>query len=291
MRTIRARCDRAAWFVLLVVSLPAIAAAQGINTNVALPVAKGEGIWRSQLRAAVATDDPTLMDRELRTLVAAETWIIGVTPRLSAFATLPLLARRRSEEGGSSRRDAPAFGDLTLLGRYMVFIDDYAPLSTRRVAVLGGIKLPTGADRFGTPSYDPILGAVSTWAANRHELDVDVLYTITTERHDFEAGDLVRYDVAYRYRLWPKRFRERLIQLNGILELNGSWMGRTEEDGEVDRHSGGHVLFIAPGLQLVTNRWILEASLQVPLVQNLRGPQLETDLIGVVSARIPFSLD
>jgi len=37
----------------------ATAFAQGINTNVALPVAQGEGIWRAQVRYVQATDDPT----------------------------------------------------------------------------------------------------------------------------------------------------------------------------------------------------------------------------------------
>ncbi len=218
-----------AWFLSLLV--PAAAGAQGINTNVALPVARGEVIWRSQLRTRVATDDPSPQDREVREFVLPQTLVYGVTPRFTTFLTLPILAHRRVEVAGSSADDDAAIGDLRFLGRYMVLVDDYAPLSTRRVALLAGLKFPTGADRFGTPSYDPIFGAVGTWAANRHELDVDALYTLTTERHDFEAGDRLRYDVAYRYRLWPERFGRRLRQLNGVLELNGSWTGRTRMEG------------------------------------------------------------
>ena len=127
------------WIPLLILALAAIVAlipdaslCQGINTNVALPVAEGEGIWRSQLRAAVATDDPLPLDREMETLVAPQTLVYGITPRLTTFATLPLLARRRVETGSSSERTTPAIGDLTLLARYTVLADDYAPLSTRR---------------------------------------------------------------------------------------------------------------------------------------------------------------
>ncbi len=272
-------------------ALPGAVRGQGINTNVALPVAEGEGIWRSQLRGTVARDDPSPLDREVVALVAPQTLVYGVTPRLAAFATLPILARRRVEEGGTSRRTSPAVGDLRLLGRYMIFADDYAPLSTRRVAILVGVKLPTGADRFGTPSYDPILGAVGTWAANRHEFDVDLLYTLATERHDFEAGDRFRYDLAYRYRVWPKRFGKRLTQLNAVLELNGIRTGRTRRDGATIRDSGGHALFVSPGLQYVTNRWIVEASFQKPIAQELDGPQVETNFAGLLSIRIPFSID
>ena len=276
---------------IVLLLLPGAVRGQGINTNVALPVAEGEGIWRSQLRGTVARDDPSSLDREVEALVSPQTLVYGVTPRLAAFATLPTLARRRVEEGGSSRRTSRAIGDLSLLGRYMIFADDYAPLSTRRLAVLAGVKLPTGADRFGTPSYDPILGVVGTWAANRHEFDVDLLYTLTTERHDFEAGDRFRYDLAYRYRVWPKRFGNRLTQLNAVLELNGNWTGRTRRDGTTIRDSGGHVLFVSPGFQYVTNRLIVEASFQIPISQELNGRQVETDFVGVLSMRIPFSID
>ena len=277
--------------VLLALLTPSVAWGQGINTNVALPVAEGEGIWRSQLRGTVARDDPSPLDREVEALVAPQTLVYGITPRLAAFAALPILARRRVEEGGSSRRTSPAIGDFRFLARYMIFADDYAPLSTRRVALLAGVKLPTGADRFGTPSYDPILGAVGTWAANRHELDVDVLYTVATERHDFEAGDRLRYNLAYRYRLWPRHFGRRLTQVNAVLELNGCWTGRARRDGTTLRDSGGRVLFVSPGFQYVTNRLIVEASLQVPVAQDLNGPQVETDFVAILSVRVPFSID
>ncbi len=275
---------------VMLAAMPRAALAQGINTNVALPVAKGEGIWRSQLRARVATDDPSSLDREIQALVAPQTLVYGITPRLTAFATLPLLARRRVETGSSSERTSPAIGDLTLLGRYTVLADDYAPLSTRRAAVIAGVKLPTGADRFGTPSYDPTLGAVGTWAANRHELDVDFLYTVGTKRRDFEAANRLRYNLAYRYRLWPRRFGRRLRQVSALLELNGRWAAHTRRDGRTIRDSGGQVVFLSPGLQYVTSRLIVEASLQLPVSQSLNGSQVETDFVGVLSVRVPFEL-
>lgn len=275
---------------LLALLLPSVTAAQGINTNVALAVAQDEGIFRSQLRYRRATDDPSGMGRELDALAAPQTLLYGVTPRFTAFATLPILAHRRLElAGGSVEKDA-AVGDFQLLGRYTFIADDYAPLSTRRVALLAGMKFPTGADRFGTPSFDPIFGAVGTWAANRHELDLDALYTVTTERNDFEAGDEFRYDLAYRYRLWPERFGKRLLQLNGVLELNGRWAGKTRTDGSTVAASGGSVLFLSPGTQFITKRFIVEASVQVPIWQDLNGTQLEDDFTAVLSVRIPFAL-
>jgi len=230
------------------------------------------------------------MGRELDALVAPQTLVYGITPKLTAFATLPILAHRRLNLGDGSVKKDSAVRDFRLLGRYTFFADDYAPLSTRRIAVLAGMKFPTGGDRFGTPSCDPIFGAVGTWAGNRHEFDLDALYTVTTKRHDFEAGDAFRYDVAYRYRLWPDRFEGRLLQLNAVLELNGSWTGKTRMDGSTVAASGGNRLFMSPGAQFITKHFILEASVQIPIWQDLNGPQLEDDFTAVLSARIPFTL-
>jgi len=275
---------------LLAICAPALSArGQGINTHVALAVAEGEGIWRSQLRWSRATDDPSPLDREADVLVAPQILVYGITPKLTVFGILPVLAHREIEVGGRTVVRDEAVGDLTLLGRYTFFRDDYAPLATRRAAFLGGMKLPSGADRFGTPSFDPILGLVATWAADRHELDGDLLYTVTTERQDFEAGDRLRYDVAYRYRLWPERFRGRLMQLNALVELNGSWTRVTRVEGRTREDTGGHVLFVSPGLQFVTSRFVVEASLPLPVVQDLRGLQLEADFVSVLSVRIPFA--
>lgn len=275
---------------LLALAVASPAWAQGVNTSVALPVAEGEGIWRSQLRYGRATDDPSPDDRRVSTWLAPQTLVLGITPRLTAFATLPLLAHRRVEADSGTTRSAPAVGDLTLLARYTLWWDDYAPLSTRRVALLAGLKLPSGADRFGTETYDPLLGGVATWAFDRHEIDLDALYTVATQRNGFRQGQRLRYDLAYRYRLWPRRFGKRLLQLNGLLELNGRWSDRDRQDGHRIRDSGGHVLFLAPGIQLAAKTWILEASVQVPIVQDLRGSQVEQDFVAVASVRVPFEL-
>ncbi len=265
------------------------ARAQGVNTFVALPVARGEGIWRSQLRLALAGDDPSPADRERRSWVAPQTLALGITPRLTTFATLPVLVNGRLRSRTGTTRSDAAGGDLTLLVRYTPWWDDYAPLSTRRLALLAGVKLPTGADRLGTPTFDPLLGGVATWAFDRHEIDLDVLATVSTRRHGFRQGAALRYDLAYRYRLWPERFGRGQLQLNGILELNGRAADSDHDEGRRVRSSGGHRLFVAPGIQLVSRRFILEASLQLPLLQQLRGAQLDQEFVAVLGVRIPFT--
>jgi len=270
--------------------LPNRALGQGINTNVALAVAEDEGIFRSQIRYRRASDDPLRAKRQLDLVSMPQTLVYGITPRITSFITLPIVAQRRIEAANGSVRRDEGLGDLRILGRYTFYVDDYAPLSTRRVALLAGLKFPTGTDRIGTDSFDPIFGAVGTWAFGRHELDLDALYTLTTERRDFEAGDEFRYDLAYRFRLWPARFGKRLLQLNGLLELNGTRTDRARAGGTKVGASGGDLLYLSPGLQFITKQAIVEASFQIPVWQDLNGAQLENDWTAVLSVRIPFTL-
>jgi hypothetical protein len=37
-------------------------------------------------------------------------------------------------------------------------------------------------------------------------------------------------------------------------------------------------------------RWIVEASFQVPIAQDLHGAQVEQDFVAVLSIRVPFTL-
>ncbi len=52
--------------------------------------------------------------------------------------------------------------------------------------------------------------------------------------------------------------------------------------------TGGTVVFLSPGIQWVTQRVIYEASLQVPVIQNLNGSQVETDFVATAGVRIQF---
>ena len=52
--------------------------------------------------------------------------------------------------------------------------------------------------------------------------------------------------------------------------------------------SGGTTLFLVPGLQYVTRRWIVEAAVQLPVVQDLNGTALENDYIVRAGFRFNF---
>ena len=77
-------------------------------------------------------------------------------------------------------------------------------------------------------------------------------------------------------------------QWNALLELNGSSSERNESLGAVVSNSGGHTLFLSPGVQFVSQRTVYEFSYQHPVIQDLNGNQLETDYKLALSARVQF---
>jgi len=40
-----------------------------------------------------------------------------------------------------------------------------------------------------------------------------------------------------------------------------------------DQNSGGYTLFVSPGIQYVSKRFVVEASVQIPAIQELNGKQ------------------
>ena len=65
--------------------------------------------------------------------------------------------------------------------------------------------------------------------------------------------------------------------LYGVLETNWVSQDRTRIAGNDDPDTGGATLFLAPGLQYVSKKWIFEAAVQVPILQNLNGNALENE--------------
>ncbi len=267
-----------------------------INSNVALPVRQGGFVFRSQVKWLRATDDPTSLNREVNVVAVPNVLVYGATPDLALFAIFPYIFRQVEFTDAASEqrinKNENGIGDLTLLARYTIYARDY-PSGTFRIAPLAGIKIPTGDDDLEpitTDSIDLQFGGVSTitWDFGRHEIDADVIYRINTEAKSFESGDDLTYDLAYEFRLYPwtlpdvgtPNFIYLVAEANGIYSQKGKLGSETIDD------SGGHTLFLSPGLQFATRRYILESSIQLPAIQDLNGGQVKTDFILTAGFRV-----
>ncbi len=207
-----------------------------------------------------------------------------VVNRLVAVAAIPYLSKELRPRGMPSQLNT-GLGDLQLLGEYNIFQRD-APVQTTRAIVVGGVKLPTGGHthpvvplRLGTGSVDYRFGTDGMWAARRLGLYTDLHYFFTTEADQIKVGEALHYDLAIAYRLLPVVYETYpATQVSASLELNGVLSQKDQVSGRTVEDSGGHTLFLSPGITLIPARTVLfEAAYQIPIVQSLNGTQMTTD--------------
>ena len=173
-----------------------------INSDVAIQPAEGQLIYRTQLRyRSFDIDDPNV---DVETWLQSNIFVYGWTSRFSTVLGVPL-AYRDFESPMSDDTDS-GVGDITLLLRYQLW-KKLGYLESQSWTVLGGLQIPSYDDPFSSRSWDPIVGTVYSWRKNRHGFDADLVYKLNTENdRDFKAGDVLRYDLGYQFRLWPAEY-------------------------------------------------------------------------------------
>ncbi len=159
------------------------------------------------------------------------------------------------------------------------------------VALLTGIKLPTGKDDEKLsngeelePSSQPGSGSVdyqaglafSRFLTPRVTLDASGAYTIRTAHEGFEVGDRADLGLALAYRLSEDVQAPNSWSVFG--ELNGIWLDEDVARGVSNENSGGEVLYLTLG---VRNRFNAHTALSLapalPIFQDVNGAQVETD--------------
>lgn len=267
------------------------AEAAGINTDVALPVHQGGFVFRSQLRYQRLANDPTVLGRETTVWAAPLVVVYGVTSRTTVIGALPyIFESSTSNPAGAPVEDQRSgLADLRLLIRQTVFVRDGVQ-RTSRLGLLGGIEIPSGSEGFSSNTTQYLLGGVYTLQHGRHELDVDNVWKLNGEADGVDAGDEYQADAAYQLRVAPWNWPESgaPAQVYGVLEANWSMRQRSSVGGARVADSGGSRLFLSPGLQLVTRQVIYEASLQLPVMRDLNGGQLEPDLGASLGLRVNY---
>lgn len=274
-----------------------------ITFNTALPVHEGGYVWREQMLFMHSADDPTPARRDLQVTGLVSVLGYGVTRDFALFGVLPWFDKRLGMrlDGQTLTRSQAGLGDLTVLGRYTAYRHD-APGRTLRIAPFLGVKAPTGEDdardrlgrlppplQPGSGSWDALGGAVLTYQTLDFQIDSQLSYRANREANGFQAGNLWQVDGSLQYRLWPRRLGAGVPAfLYGVLEANLLHAAKDRVGGVSDPNSGGRTLFISPGLQYVTRKWIVEAGVQIPVQQRLNGSALETDYVFTAGFRVNF---
>ena len=267
---------------ILLVASPSHAAP--ITFNTALPVSEGEIIIRPQLSASRSSGGGTELYDQKIMLAAA----FGVSSELTLFAGVPYVDRE--QKSGPTKRTSKGLGDARLFARYEIFQRD-EPAKTYRLASFVGFELPTGEDKQrdaagllptnlqpGSGALDYFAGFVATYATTDFNIDGQVFWQNNGAANGMEAGDIWVGDASFQYRIWPQSLGSNSDRfLYGVMEVQARNQTKAEMAGISNPDSGGFRLTVSPGLQIAAKRWIAEASIGIPAVQNLNGVQLEQD--------------
>ena len=252
----------------------------GINFQTALSPGEDQYVYRTQLRFLQSHSSPGPTEANVNVLANLHVLAYGLSEKWTLFGLVPLIKR-----DGTVRPATPAgafteiqdFGvaDMQFFAKYRFWTEDKAA-ETTRWSVFGGLEVPTYEKNISSDSWDPFIGAVRTFQSLDWGLDYDLGWKFNTGKDAFRADELF-YDLAYTYVLLRgQTIEEEFWQLQSVFELNGSYLT-----------DGSHLLFAAPGFQLVRQRIIVEASLQLPAIRDLKN-SIEPDYVFAVGTRITW---
>jgi hypothetical protein len=271
-----------------------------------------EDIPDSELEALGAADEDVHSVDHLVNLRA--TLAYGFTDDLTIGISLPYIVRNHIREAHKDAGvgeaefagDSEGMGDINLFGQYRFYHDE-----ARDLAILAGIKAPSGDTRErelegglfeteqqpGSGSWDPFIGIAFNHSLGMAGVSANVLYTHTAEgSQQTDLGNIINYNLALNYRAYSPEGGHNhhrhhhafniLDYVDLVLELNGDARGKDDIDGADEAHSGGHIVYISPGIRMgLGHRWSVFGSVGIPVVNDQNGQQSDPDyrIIGGIS--------
>lgn len=258
------------------------------------------------VRNGAAVDDP--MNRNVDGLAVVGGAIVGgFTPHWTNRVIVPWVRKSMdftAPNGPRVHYDASGVGEAIVQSKWIFFRANEVQ-GTTRLGVQGRLfvplaeteaTLPTGEVapqqlQVGDGSWDVEPTLVFTKTSGRWGVNLNAGWRVNTGSGGFEAGDVFSYDAAVGFRFLPWVYESLSDQsVVAYLELNGRVAGENRVGGAPNPDSGGHRLFLSPDLQWIPTPWLLiEGSVQVPVLQDLSGTQLEHETRLQVGTRVRFS--
>lgn len=264
--------------LLVLVSLGVQALAQEATNT---PAATQPSVGKWYLREKVQYDRfraDARSERLGRDMVVATTTLAhGLTRNLSASVELPVVQRR----GGAA--DRTGLADPVLAVKWRPLQRDLGPVDSVRLAIVGGLEIPSGDDHFSSDSWDPFLGGVVTAILGRQGFNQGLSYKLNggDGRPLARAGDgpdhALRSDTAYLFRIDPVAYSARTSSATyATVELNGLWEA-----------NGDHEVLLGPGLLYEARTYALEATVGLPVASDA-SRRAEVAMRVTLGARLLF---
>ena len=223
----------------------------------------------------------------------------GITENIDARVIIPFLDKemKRQSWNNDFSNDNSGIGDIKLVSRYRIW--SQKKKDPCNLAIGAGVKLPTGSTgeeddtgaclpgflQTGSGSWDPVVELGAHKVLGRHWLSSYLMYQMTTEGElgdrDYEKPDLFKYNFGYAYAV------SKLFDLQ--LECNGEIKGKATLDGEEQDNTGGHIVYLSPGLHFKFHKGMhFDVCTPVPVYRDLNGTQFSEDFRIVAKLAMKF---
>lgn len=278
----RSACAIAAAMVAVAGASVPVMAQEATHTPAATQPAAGRLYMRQKVQYVSLGDDPSPEARDITKVVSTTTLTYGLRRDTSLSLEVPMAYAAEVAHGRHATR---RFGvnDISLSIKHRPWQLDLNPVDSLRLAVVGGVEVPSGDGDFSSHSFDPFVGAVFTAILGRHGVNQSIVYKFNTGGDAFNtrAGDgpddAVRFDTSYLFRLSPVEYSAASEAATYVtLEANGLY----ETNGDVEVIAG-------PGILYEARTFALEATIGLPMVQEVRE-RPEVDLVVTLGLRILF---
>jgi hypothetical protein len=263
------------------------ARAGGISVDAGLTPAEDRWIFRTQVRRMRRKNDPTSMDREMRTYAFPTVLAYGLRPDLTLMVRQTVKHQRMSMRGSEDKNSG--LDDLFVLGKYKLYrhnTRDY----TFGIAGTLGLEFPTGDEPFTSETWDVQPGLYTSWRSGPSAMDFNIAYSWNgfADRGSggLNPGNELALDwaLAYQFSIGEKSN----MSLTPVLEVSYINIQSDELSGHDAPNTGESVVYVSPGAKLTLSSFILEALLQFPVWQDQDGSQLERDTALLVGVRYMF---
>lgn len=209
--------------------------------------------------------------------------LYGITDEISLFINVPFAPKHQQDTMISSGVE-----DIFVQLEWE-FICQETPTACNDATLVGGIFFPTGEFEeqslgastrilpisFGSPTF--FLGATAKHLATKWYAYASPGALITTKHtcENTKLGNQFFYEAGIGRNIgnpWG-------CVLTWILELNGTYAMQDRIEGLLDPNSGGNVVFVGPDLFFSSEKLILQAGIEFPIVQNFIGQQSKNSFI------------
>ena len=226
------------------------------------------------------------------------------SPRLQLEAEVPV--SRTAFDDGVTSGSGTGLGNIMLWSKYR-FYRTVKTYGDRQAAVRFGLELPTGrksaptAQQVNAPAFvrqqlTPISGGLSphfdvafSQAGGRFIFGGNIEGILRSERDGFRMGNEVKVNTDFEYVLLPRDYQAPGKELFLILESNFMYRGLGRLDGVVVDGSKSTEFYLSPGLQYAARpRFVVEGSIQLPVVRNTGPLVLRTDINVLVGVKYLF---